>query len=116
MRRRGSNWDGFATNVLVAFEKTAHRDDIDIHPEEARQIIFDVLKVKEAASLFELNEEVDVTRLSVVAPGSGAEEVCPLSPIEPNDTQDLVTMCLHQLPTIAHDKIVPTACDADCAT
>jgi hypothetical protein len=25
-------------------------------------------------------------------------------------------MCLHQLPTTAHDKIVPTACDADCAT
>jgi hypothetical protein len=25
-------------------------------------------------------------------------------------------MCLHQLPATAHDKIVPTACDADCAT
>lgn len=73
MRRRGSNWDGFATNVLVAFEETARRDDIDMHPEEARQVFLDVLEVKEAAALLELNQEVDVARLSVVAPGSGAE-------------------------------------------
>ena len=108
--RRASDGDGFATNVFVAGQQAARRHDVNWHPEQLPELVFDMQEIEETAAVVKLHQEVDVARLGVVAPSERTEEIDPFASIGEHDAANVVALCINQLPLCTHNARVPRGC------
>jgi hypothetical protein len=61
---------------IVAVLESAERDDVNGAAEECLEIILEMEKVEKGTALFEVDEEVDVTRRGLIAASHRTEDRC----------------------------------------
>ena len=87
----------------------ALRHDIDVGAEQASELVLQVQQVEQRTARLELHQEVDVTRVRLIATSNGPKHRHTPPPVTPNGSGDLVSLGLDELAARTHVLIVPPA-------
>jgi len=91
-----SNGDGLSANVLISGLQSPSRHDVHTPTQQLFQLILEMEKVKERASRFKLDEEVDVTVRVILTAGYRTKERNGMSAVATRGSADRVPLIADQ--------------------